>query len=108
MAGDQSSRDPDPHEHDLRLWDRELGGYGDWQEGPPESQPQPGPPPSRRVKTAYFVMMGICVGLFVLAWAVVDRYSTIAAVVMCAVALAIPPLAAIIANSASATDRRRR
>lgn len=108
MAGDQDHRDPDPDERDLRMWDRELGGYGGWHHGPPESQPQPGPQPSRRIKTVYFVMMGVCVGLFVLAWAVVNRYSTIAAVVMCAVALGIPPLAAIIANARSATDHRRR
>lgn len=108
MADDQNPRDPDSHEHDLRMWDRELGGYGGWHHGPPESQPQPGPQPSRRTKTLYFVMMGVCLVLFVLAWAVVNRYSTVAAVVMCAVALVIPPLAAIIANAASSTDRRRR
>lgn len=107
MAGDQNPRDPDPDERDLRMWDRELGGYGGWHHGPPESQPQPGPQPSRRVKKIYFTMMGICLGLFVLAWAVVNQYSTIAAVVMSAVALVIPPFAAIIANAPSATDRRR-
>ncbi len=51
--------------------------------------------------------MMICIGLFVLAWAVVERYSVIAAVIMSVVALVIPPFAAIIANAASATDRRR-
>lgn len=107
MAGDQDPRDRDPDERDLRMWDRELGGYGSWRHGPPESQPQPGPQPSRRVKTIYFIMMGTCVGLCVLAWMVVDRFSTIAAVVMSAVALVIPPFASIIANAASATDRRR-
>jgi len=44
-------------------------------------------------------MMGICLLLFVLAWAVIWRYSTLAAVVMSAVALCIPPFAAIVANS---------
>ena len=67
---------------------------------------QPGPPPSRGTKRVYFVLMGICLVLFVLAWAVVDRYSTTAAVIMSAVALVIPPFAAIIANRASAVDRR--
>jgi Protein of unknown function (DUF3099) len=67
---------------------------------------QPGPPPSRRTKRVYFVLMGICLSLFVLAWAVVDRFSTVAAVVMSAVALVIPPFAAIIANRSSAVDRR--
>jgi hypothetical protein len=72
----------------------------------PDQQDMPGPPPSRGTKRVYFLLMGICIGLFVLAWAVVDRYSTIAAVVMSVVALVIPPFAAIIANRASATDRR--
>lgn len=90
------------------MWDREVGGYGGWHHGPPESQPQPGPPPSRRTKTVYFAMMGTCLGLCAIAWVVVARYSTIAAVVMSAVALVIPPFAAIIANAASASDRRPR
>ena len=51
--------------------------------------------------------MAICIGLFVVSWAVVDRYSVLAAVIMSAVALAIPPFAVIVANVASATDRRR-
>ena len=51
--------------------------------------------------------MGICIGLFVLAWAVISRYSALAAVIVSAVALAIPPFTVIIANVNSATDRRR-
>jgi hypothetical protein len=51
--------------------------------------------------------MTVCIGLFVLSWAVLDRYSTIAAIAVSAVALVIPPFAVIIANVASATDRRR-
>lgn len=47
----------------------------------------------------YFILMGICLGLFVLSWAVVRLYSTLAAVVMSAVALAIPPFAAIVGNA---------
>ena len=42
--------------------------------------------------------MTICIGLFVLSWAVLDRYSTTAAVIVSVVALAIPPFAAIIAR----------
>jgi hypothetical protein len=42
--------------------------------------------------------MTVCIGLFVLSWPVMDRYSTIAAVVVSVVALAIPPFAAIIAR----------
>ena len=65
------------------------------------------PEPPRGDKRLYFVLMAICVGLFVLSWAVVRRYSVVAAVVMSAVALVIPPFAAIVANAASATHRRR-
>jgi Protein of unknown function (DUF3099) len=67
-----------------------------------------GPEPTRGDKRRYFVLMGICISLFVVSWAVVDRYSVLAAVIMSAVALIIPPFAAIVANVASATDRRRR
>jgi hypothetical protein len=66
-----------------------------------------GPQPSRRDKRWYFALMATCIGLFVLSWAVIDRYSTLAAVIVSAVALVIPPFAVIIANVASATDRRR-
>ena len=67
-----------------------------------------GPQPSRGDKRRYFVLMTICIGLFVLAWAVLDRYSATAAVAVSVVALVIPPVAVIVANAASATDRRRR
>jgi hypothetical protein len=66
-----------------------------------------GPPPSRGDKRRYFVLMTVCVGLFVISWAVVARYSVLASVIISLVALAIPPFAAIIANVTSATDRRR-
>jgi hypothetical protein len=66
-----------------------------------------GPQPSRRDKRLYLVLMSVCIGLFVLSWAVVDRYSTTAAIVLSAIALVIPPFAVIIANVASATDSRR-
>jgi hypothetical protein len=66
-----------------------------------------GPQPSRGDKRLYFVLMTVCIGLFVISWAVLDRYSVTAAVVVSVVALAIPPFAAIIANARSATDRRR-
>ncbi len=79
-----------------------MAGNGEGRGGPA------GPPPSRGDKRLYFALMSISIGLFVLSWAVVDRYSTLAAIVVSAVALVIPPFAAIIANVASATDRRRR
>ncbi len=66
-----------------------------------------GPQPSRADKRWYFALMTLCIGLFVLSWAVLDRFSTLAAIIVSAVALVIPPFAVIIANVASATDRRR-
>lgn len=50
-------------------------------------------------KRRYFVMMGTCLGLVILAWTVVRLFSVTAAVVMSAAALAIPPFAAIVANA---------
>jgi hypothetical protein len=54
----------------------------------------------------YFALMALCVGLFVLAWAVVRLCSVTAAVVMSAVALASPPIAVIIANAGDEASRR--
>jgi hypothetical protein len=65
-------------------------------------------PPLRRDRRLYFALMATCLGLLVISWTVLDRFSTTAAVVISVVALAIPPFAAIIANAGSATDRRRR
>lgn len=55
----------------------------------------------------YFVLMGLCLALFVLSWAVVRLYSVTAAVVMSVVAVAIPPLAVIIANAGDEASRHR-
>ena len=66
-----------------------------------------GPQPSRGDKRLYFVLMTICISLFVLSWAVLDRYSMTAAIVVSVVALVIPPFAVIIANVGGAADRRR-
>jgi len=54
---------------------------------------------------AYLTLMGACLLLIVLAWTLIWHYSVIAAVVMSAVALVIPPVAVIIAN-ASPGNRR--
>jgi hypothetical protein len=48
---------------------------------------------------AYLILMGTCLLLIVLAWTLIWRYSTVAAVAMSAVALVIPPVAVIIGNA---------
>ena len=44
----------------------------------------------------YFLMMGTCIGLILLAWFVVRFYSIPAAIAMSVVAAVIPPIAAMI------------
>jgi Protein of unknown function (DUF3099) len=64
-------------------------------------------PPGRRSrrsglakrKRVYLIMMGTCVLLIILAWTLIWRFSVTAAVVMSAVALVVPPFAAIVANA---------
>jgi Protein of unknown function (DUF3099) len=70
--------------------------------GPPR---QPGPLGPRTRKRAYFIMMGVCLVLIVLAWMVVYRYSIVAAVIMSVVALVIPPFAAIVGNAGQANHQ---
>jgi hypothetical protein len=69
------------------------------EDGPPR---QPGPLGLGTRKRAYFIMMGVCLVLIVLAWMVVYRYSIVAAVIMSVVALVIPPFAAIVGNASQA------
>lgn len=52
----------------------------------------------------YFTLMGVCVGLIVLAWNVVRFWSTTAAIVMSAVAAVIPPVAAFVGNLGGLDD----
>ncbi|GAA2452830.1 hypothetical protein GCM10010191_84090 [Actinomadura vinacea] len=52
----------------------------------------------RRRKLAYGIMMGTCLTLFVLAWAVVRLFSPPLAIAMSVVAMIIPPFAAVVAN----------
>ena len=66
-------------------------------DGPPGRAARP--PGLATRKRAYLAMMGGCVLLIVLAWTLIWRYSVTAAVVMSAVALVVPPLAAIVANA---------
>jgi hypothetical protein len=49
-------------------------------------------------KRLYFVLMGTCIGLIVVAWFVVRFFSTPLAIAMSVVAMAIPPIAAMIGN----------
>jgi hypothetical protein len=70
--------------------------------GSPRSPREPGPLGLRTRKRAYFILMGVCLVLIVLAWMVVYRYSIIAAVIMSVVALVIPPFAAIVGNASPA------
>jgi hypothetical protein len=49
-------------------------------------------------KRLYFILMGSCLSLILLAWFVVRFYSTPAAIVMSVVAMVIPPVAAMIGN----------
>ena len=46
----------------------------------------------------YFLLMGTCLALILLAWFVVRFYSTTAAIAMSAVAAFIPPVVAIVGN----------
>jgi hypothetical protein len=66
------------------------------------SRGEAGPPGLRPRRRAYFVMMGICLVLFILAWLVVWHFSVLAAVLMSVVAVVIPPFAAIVANNGPA------
>lgn len=56
---------------------------------------------------AYFILMGVCLALFIGAWAVVRLYSIAAAVVMTVVAMAIPPIAVIVVNAGDEYSRRK-
>lgn len=56
-------------------------------------------------KRAYFVLMGTCLVLIVLAWNVVRHWSVTAAVVMSFVAALLPPVAVVIANWGAMRDR---
>ncbi|WP_275463489.1 DUF3099 domain-containing protein [Streptomyces noursei] len=63
------------------------------------------PTPPQRRHRRYFVLMGVCLVLFVLAWSVVRLWSVPAAVAMCVVAMVIPPVAAIVGNRREPGER---
>jgi hypothetical protein len=54
--------------------------------------------PERSSHATYFVLMGVCILLIVLAWFVVRLWSVPLAVGMSVVAAVIPPVAAIVAG----------
>jgi Protein of unknown function (DUF3099) len=58
----------------------------------------PGQMQRRTRHRTYFLLMGTCVVLILLAWNVVRLWSTTAAVVMSVVAALIPPVAAFVGN----------
>lgn len=71
--------------------------------GEPAGGRVPGPATYRRTvrsrRRLYFVLMGTCLTLFLLAGLVVRMFSTTLAVVMAGIALVIPPIAVIVANA---------
>jgi hypothetical protein len=56
---------------------------------------------------AYFILMGGCIVVVILAWTVVRIYSVTAAIVMSVAVGLIPPIAAIVANAGDEGSRRR-
>ena len=59
-------------------------------------------------KRAYFLLMGTCVVLIVLAWNVVRLWSVAVAVAMSLIAAILPPIAVVVANWGSLRDPDRR
>jgi hypothetical protein len=53
----------------------------------------------------YLLLMGSCIGLFLLAWAVVRLVSVPAAIALSVIAAVIPPVAAVIGNARRESDR---
>ena len=68
---------------------------------PPERRPRrPREPVDERTRARrYLLIMGCCLALIILAWSVVRLWSVTAAVVMSMIAMLLPPIAAIVANS---------
>ena len=56
----------------------------------------------------YFLLMGVCLTLFILSWAVIRLYSVVAAVVISVVAMVIPPIAVMVANAGDESSRRQK
>lgn len=58
-----------------------------------------------RRRRRYLALMVVCLTLFVSAWTFVRLVSLTAAVVLCVIAMVIPPVAAIVANRREPDDR---
>jgi uncharacterized metal-binding protein len=56
---------------------------------------------------SYFLLMGTSVALVILAWWLVRLYSVTAAIIMSVVAMAIPPIAVIVANAGDEASRHQ-
>jgi hypothetical protein len=54
----------------------------------------------------YFLLMGGCIGLVILAWTVLRLFSVTAAIVVSLVVMIVPPIAAMVANAGDETSRR--
>ncbi len=73
--------------------------YRPVEDDPPERVRPARPPIDERTRvTRYLVIMGICLGLLVLAWGLVRLWSVPVAVGMSLVAMLLPPIAAVVAN----------
>jgi uncharacterized metal-binding protein len=55
----------------------------------------------------YFLLMGTCLTMFILSWAVIRLYSVVAAVVISVVAMVIPPIAVMVANAGDESSRHQ-
>lgn len=71
---------------------------------PRPPHPRPAPVSERTRTRRYLVIMGVCVGLLVLAWGVVRLWSVPVAVGMSVVAMVLPPIAALVANAGWDSD----
>ncbi|MCT2590787.1 DUF3099 domain-containing protein [Streptomyces sp. N2-109] len=58
-----------------------------------------------RRRRRYLVLMGVCLTLFISAWAFVRLWSVPVAVGMCVAAMVIPPVAVIVGNRREPDDR---
>jgi NhaP-type Na+/H+ or K+/H+ antiporter len=64
-------------------------------------------PAVNRRNRIYFLLMGTSVTLVVLAWWLVRLYSVTAAIIMSVVAMAIRPIAVIVANAGDEASRHQ-